>query len=79
LTQKFNFYGTVQNTQMIQASNIIILSTIATMNSAPSGFMLLKITGFINPQFIGNSSNFGIVMLQQYTSNNTSCANCRVA
>jgi hypothetical protein len=79
LTQNFSFYGSVQNTQMIQASNIIIVSTIASMNSSPNGFMLLKITGFINPQFIGNSSNFAIVMLQQYTSNNTSCANCKVA
>jgi hypothetical protein len=64
---------------MFQASNIIILSTIAAINNSPNGFMLLKITGFINPQYIGNSSNFLIQMLQQFTSNNTNCANCRVA
>ncbi len=64
---------------MIQASNIIILPTISALSSSPSGYMLLKITGFINPQFIGNSSSFSIIMLQQYTSNNTNCANCKVA
>ncbi len=45
----------------------------------PVGFMLLKLSGFRNPLFIGSSSSFNITIVQKRISTTNNCVTCRVA
>jgi hypothetical protein len=47
--------------------------------TSPNGFMLLNLSGFRNPRYIGSSSSFNITMVQKRTSFSSNCVTCRVA
>ena len=82
LQSSLSFYGTVQNQAPVFFNNIAIFQIItATQNSTdPNGFILLNISGLINPQSMGSSDSF-VVQLMQPTvpGSSLSCTNCIIS
>ena len=58
---------------------MIILTLNVTEFVSPNGFMLLSLTGFSNPSFIGSSSSFNITMVQKMIPTSNNCVTCMVA
>ena len=53
-------YFRVQNVILTQLNSFLMLNLIATLNSNPIGFMVLKLKGLYNPQYMGSSTSFNI-------------------
>lgn len=58
---------------------MIILTLNVSEMMSPNGFILLKLTGFSNPSFIGQSSSFNITMVQKMITTSNNCITCLVA
>ncbi len=53
-------YFRVQNVILTQLNSFLMLNLIATLNNNPIGFMVLKLKGLKNPQYMGSSTSFDI-------------------
>ena len=57
---------------------MIIMQLSFNEMTTPNGFMLLSLSGFRNPRYIGSSSSFNITMVQKKTNFSSSCVTCKV-
>lgn len=60
-----------------QIQSLLIFNIQTPEIANPDGFMLLNLTGFANPQYIGTSSSFSLVF--QETKAQANCATCKIA
>ena len=59
---------------------VLTFNTTATNSTDPKGFILLNISGLVNPQSMGNSSSFILqILIPNLPNTYLSCSNCAVA
>ena len=61
MERKYYFNYRVQDINMMQIQSLLIFNIQTPTIKDPTGYMLLTLHGFGNPQFIGNSSSFRII------------------
>lgn len=78
LQTSFSFYGTIQNINPFVSGSIAFFPITSVAHNT-SGQILLTLNGLINPQSIGNSASFIILLQLSSLPGGGSCSSCRVA
>lgn len=77
MERNYLFLFRVQNIAPFQIQSLLIFNIQTEQIDNPDGYMLLNLTGFANPQYIGSSSSFELVF--QETKAQANCATCKIA
>jgi hypothetical protein len=65
---------------MVQLSSLLIFNLVVNLTTNPNGFLILKLSGLSNPQFMGLSSSFLISFMEtQMQPSNLVCIGCKIA